>query len=50
MLFFFNIALYIDKLTNANNMTWRYVNYPTTSDTYVKTLVRCTTCSLNDWK
>ncbi|MBG65722.1 MAG: hypothetical protein CMP73_03575 [Flavobacteriales bacterium] len=45
-----SLTVNIDKLTNANNMTWRYVNYPTTSDTYVKTLVRCTTCSLNDWK
>jgi len=40
----------IDFITNNNNMTWRYVNYPTTSDTYVKTLVRSSTYSLSDWK
>ena len=40
----------IDKLTNANNMTWRYVNYPSASDTYVKTLKKSTTYSLSDWE
>ena len=39
----------IDIMTNANNMTFRYVNYPTASDTYVKTLVKSTTYSLSDW-
>ena len=39
----------IDKLTNANNMTWRDVNYPNTGDTYVKTLVKSSTISLSDW-
>ena len=40
----------IDFMTNANNMTWHYVNYPTAGDTYVKTLVRSNTYSLSDWK
>ena len=40
----------IDNLTNANNMTWRYTNYPSAAETYVKTLVRSTTYSLSDWK
>ena len=40
----------IDLITNNNNMTWRYVNFPTAADTYVKTLVRSTTYSLSDWK
>ena len=40
----------VDIMTNATNMTWRYVNYPTAADTYVKTLVRSTTYSLSDWK
>jgi len=40
----------IDNLTNANNMTWRFTNYPSAADTYVKTLVRSTTYSLSDWK
>jgi len=39
----------IDIMTNANNMTWRYVNFPEAGDTYVKTLVRSTTVSLTDW-
>tara|TARA_B110000003_G_C16222760_1_gene368017 strand:- start:12 stop:515 length:504 start_codon:yes stop_codon:yes gene_type:complete len=43
------ITCNIDIMTNANNMTWRYVNYPTASDTYVKTLVKSTTYSLSDW-
>jgi len=40
----------VDIMTNATNMTWRYVNYPTAADTYVKTLVRSNTYSLLDWK
>ena len=44
-----SITINVDKLTNATNMTWRYVNYPTASDTYVKTLVKSTTYSLSDW-
>ena len=43
------ITINIDKLTNATNMTWRYVDYPSTSDTYVKTLVKSSTYSLTDW-
>jgi len=45
----FSLTVNIDKLTGANNMTWRYVNYPNVGDTYVKTLVRSTTYSLSDW-
>ena len=40
----------IDIMTNATNMTWRYVDYPTANDTYVKTLKRSTTYSLSDFK
>jgi hypothetical protein len=40
----------VDNLTNANNMTWRFTNYPSAADTYVKTLVRSTAFSLSDWK
>jgi len=40
----------IDIMTNATNMTWRYVGYPTANDTYVKTLKRSTTYSLSDFK
>jgi len=40
----------IDFITNNNNMTWRYVDYPNPGDIYVKTLVRSTTYSLSDWK
>ena len=40
----------VDIMTNASNMTWRYVDYPSASDTYVKTLVRSNTYSLSDWK
>ena len=40
----------VDIMTNATNMTWRYVNYPTAADNYVKTLVRSSTYSLSDWK
>ena len=40
----------VDIMTNATNMTMRYVNYPTATDTYVKTLVRSNTYSLSDWK
>ena len=40
----------VDIMTNATNMTWRYINYPSAADTYVKTLVRSTTYSLADWK
>ena len=45
-----SVSFNIDFMTNANNMTHRYVNYPTAADTYVKTLVRSTTYSLSDWK
>ena len=34
-----SITINIDKLTNATNMTWRYVNYPTVGANYVKDLV-----------
>ena len=40
----------IDIMTDNNNMTWRFVDYPTASDTYVKTLVRSNTYLLSDWK
>ena len=40
----------VDIMTNATNMTWRYVNVPTAGDAYVKTLVRSTTYSLSNWK
>ena len=40
----------VDFMTNANNMTWRYVDYPNPGDTYVKTLVRSTTHLLSEWK
>jgi hypothetical protein len=46
----YTLTANIDQLTGANNMTWRYVNYPNAGDTYVKTLVRSTTYSLSDWK
>ena len=46
MSFSFNV----DFMTSYNNMTWRYVNYPSVGDTYVKTLVRSTAYSLSDWK
>ena len=39
----------VDFMTNANNMTWRYINYPNAGDTYVKTLVRSTTRTLSQW-
>ena len=45
-----SLTVNIDFITNNNNMTWRYVNYPTAADTYVKTLVRSSTYSLSDWK
>ena len=45
-----SLNINIDFMTNNNNMTWNYVNYPTANDTYVKTLVRSTTYSLSDWK
>ena len=44
------LAADVDQMTNANNMTWRFTNYPSAADTYVKTLVRSTTYSLSDWK
>ena len=44
------VTIDVDVMTNATNMTWRYVNYPTEADTYVKTLVRSTSYSLSDWK
>tara|TARA_B100000609_G_C17176169_1_gene414435 strand:+ start:954 stop:1196 length:243 start_codon:yes stop_codon:yes gene_type:complete len=43
------ITANIDVMTNATNMTWRYVNYPTDTDTYVKELTRSNTYSLSDW-
>ena len=33
-----------------NNMTWIYVDYPSKTNTYLKTLVRSNTYSLSDWK
>ena len=42
------ITVNID-MTNATNMTWRYVNYPTATDTYVKELTRSNTYSLSDF-
>ena len=44
-----SITANIDVMTNATNMTWRYVNYPTDTDTYVKVLTRSNTYSLSDW-
>ena len=40
----------VDIMTNATNMTWRYVDYPTPGASYVKNLKRSTTYSLSDWK
>jgi len=45
-----NLSWNIDFMTNANNMTWRYIDYPTPGATYVKTLVRSTAYSISDWK
>ena len=45
-----SVTCNVDIMTNATNMTWRYVNYPTASSTYVKTLVRSNTYSLSDFK
>ena len=39
----------MDYITNVNNITWRYVDYPNVGDTYVKTLVRSTTYTLSNW-
>ena len=39
----------MDYITNVNNITWRYVDYPSAGDTYVKTLVRSTTYTLSNW-
>ena len=44
-----SLTISIDFITNANNMTWRYVDYPNAGDNYVKTLVRSTTYDLSDW-
>jgi hypothetical protein len=44
------LTINIDIMTNNNNMTWHYVDYPTAADTYVKTLIRSNTYSLSDWK
>tara|TARA_B110000238_G_scaffold192007_1_gene226817 strand:- start:538 stop:1101 length:564 start_codon:yes stop_codon:yes gene_type:complete len=40
----------VDFMTNYDNMTWRYVDYPNAGDTYVKTLVRSTTRLLSQWQ
>ena len=45
-----SFTIHIDKMTNANNMTMRYQNYPTAGSTYVKNLVKSTTYSLSNWK
>ncbi len=45
-----SLTISIDFITNANNMTWRYVDYPNAGDNYVKTLVRSTTYDLSDWQ
>ena len=44
-----SLTIHIDKMTNANNMTMRYQNYPTAGQTYVKNLAKSTTYSLSDW-
>lgn len=44
------LTINVGIMTNNNNMTWEYVDYPTEQDTYVKTLVRSNTYSLSDWK
>ena len=44
------LTINIDIMTNNNNMTWHYVDYPTANDNYIKTLVRSDTYSLSDWK
>ena len=45
-----SLTIHIDKMTNANNMTMRYQDYPTAGLTYVKNLVKSTTYSLSNWK
>ena len=42
-----SLTIHIDKMTNANNMTMRYQNYPTAGQTYVKNLAKSTTYSLS---
>tara|TARA_B100000809_G_scaffold231545_1_gene246800 strand:- start:469 stop:1023 length:555 start_codon:yes stop_codon:yes gene_type:complete len=44
-----SMTISIDYITNVNNMTWHYVDYPSAGDTYVKTLVRSSTYTLSDW-
>ena len=44
-----SLTIHIDKMTNANNMTMRYQNYPTAGQTYVKNLAKSTTYSLSGW-
>jgi len=44
-----SITINMDYITNVNNITWRYVDYPNVGDTYVKTLVRSSTYILSDW-
>ena len=44
-----SLTMHIDKMTNANNMTMRYQNYPTAGQTYVKNLAKSTTYSLSGW-
>ena len=44
------MVIHVDKITNANNITMRYQDYPASGSTYVKELVKSTTRSLSDWK
>tara|TARA_B100000767_G_C19580373_1_gene457048 strand:- start:104 stop:613 length:510 start_codon:yes stop_codon:yes gene_type:complete len=46
----YSVTVEIDIMTNATNMTWRYIGYPDASSTYVKTLKRSTTYALSDFK
>lgn len=45
-----SITINIDQMTNANNMTWHYVDYPNTGDVYIKTLVKSNTYDITNWK
>jgi len=44
-----SITINMDYITNVNNITWRYVDYPNVGDIYVKTFVRSSTYILSDW-
>ena len=46
----YSVRVEIDIMTNATNMTFRYIDYPTPGATYVKTFVRSNTFSLSDFK